>query len=314
MVCVSRVVCVFLLAGPAFGSVLLNDYIEQRVGSFSSAAQAATDARYDVAVWHIMEIWPGGSENRRWLYTEAWLEDAEAPYMQRVSSVTDNGDGSLMTRRFVIKEAERFLNTNRDQAAIPDRASIELTELQGCEAVVTRAGKGRFEGGTLGNRCGNGYKGASYAISRAVVTEAGMTNWDRGFNAAGEQVWGPAFGGYRFKRLGSDNSCSEPVRMLVYGNVFDRTKLGAYGRALAESGLYPGVGGYYEAVTPPLAVFEGDPPDSRAVIIARFPCLQAAKDFWYSDAYQKIRPIRAGAAEFEVIVLKAPPLPAYLED
>ncbi len=306
-------VWISLLAGPAFSSALLDDYMAQRTGSFSSAAQAAVDARYDVAVWHIVEIWPG-DDNERWLYVEAWLKDAEAPYMQRVSSVTDTDDGTLLARRFLIEDARAFLDANRNPAAMPDRAGVGLDELEGCEAVLTRAGKGRFEGGTVGNRCGNTYKGASYAISRAVLTEEGMTNWDRGFNAAGEQVWGPAFGGYQFKRLGADDECTEPVRMLVFGELFDRAKLGAYGRALAESGLYPQVGGYYEAVTPVLAVFEGNPPDNRAVIIARFPCLQAAKDFWYSDTYQEIRPLRKDAAEFEVIVLKAPPLPVYLED
>ena len=60
-------------------------------------------------------------------------------------------------------------------------------------------------------------------------------------------------------------------------------------------------------------MFEGDPPPGRGVIIARFPCLQAAKDFWYSNAYQAIRPLREGAAEFEVIVLGTPPLPDYLD-
>jgi hypothetical protein len=42
MVRIPIVVYAFLFAGPAFSSALLDDYIGQRVGSFSSAAQAAT--------------------------------------------------------------------------------------------------------------------------------------------------------------------------------------------------------------------------------------------------------------------------------
>ena len=54
------------------------------------------------------------------------------------------------------------------------------------------------------------------------------------------------------------------------------------------------------------------PLESRREIIARFPCLQAAKDFWYSDIYQnEIRPMRDGIATFEVIALGTPPMPAY---
>jgi uncharacterized protein (DUF1330 family) len=49
------------------------------------------------------------------------------------------------------------------------------------------------------------------------------------------------------------------------------------------------------------------------VVIARFPCLQAAQSFWHSDEYAKIRPLRAGISRFEVLVLPAPPLPAWAE-
>ena len=101
--------------------------------------------------------------------------------------------------------------------------------------------------------------------------------------------------------------------MLVYGDISDRSKFGAYGRALAESGLYPESGGYYEAISPALEVFEGDPPESRGVIIVRFPCAEAAQRFWYSDAYQsEIRPLREGIANFEVLLLRAPPIPDYV--
>lgn len=300
------------LAGHGAGaSTMLDEYIELRVGSFSSADQAAVDERYDVAIWHVREIWTG-DEERRWLYVESWLEDAEAPYMQRISSIADSGDGTLTSRRYTIGRPDDFLGAWKPGAEVPSRSAAKLSELAGCEAAIVRAGVQRFESATQGNRCKNRYKGASYALSRGVVTAEGMTNWDRGFDGDGNLVWGPAAGGYRFRPLDADRSCVKPVRMLVYGEISDRTKMRAYGQALAESGLYPRVNGYYEASTPALEVFEGEPPAGRGVIIARFPCLKAAQEFWYSDAYQAIRPLREGAAEFEVLVLPAPPLPAYL--
>ncbi len=60
------------------------------------------------------------------------------------------------------------------------------------------------------------------------------------------------------------------------------------------------------------ARFEGKPPPTRGVVISRFPCLEAAERFWYSDEYAEILPLREGIAEFEVIVLPAPPLPAWV--
>jgi uncharacterized protein (DUF1330 family) len=185
----------------------------------------------------------------------------------------------------------------------------ELAELHGCDAVVTRAGAGRFEGSTSGARCRNSYKGATYAISQSVLTADEMVNWDRGFDASGNLAWGPAAGGYRFRRVGETGACVQPVRMLVYGEIKDRKAFGAYVRAIAEAGLYAKTGGYYEAMSPALEVFEGSPPPERGVVIARFPCLEAAQRFWHSPEYAEIRKLREGIAEFEVLVLPVPPIP-----
>ncbi len=193
---------------------LLDEFIELRTGSFSSAMQASQDARYETA--RLAELGPG-----------------------------------------------------------------DLQELDGCAMTLTRAGTGRFEGSTFGNRCPNGYKGASYAISRSVI---------------------------------AGDTCDKSVRMLVYGEIEDRTAFGAYGRAVAESGLYARANAYYEAMTPPLEVFEGEPPPERGVIIARFPCIEAAREFWHSDIYADIRPLRDGIARFEVLLLPVPPIPSYYRD
>ena len=40
-----------------------------------SAARAAADERYGVAVWHVAEIWPD-REDGRWLYSENWFGEA----------------------------------------------------------------------------------------------------------------------------------------------------------------------------------------------------------------------------------------------
>ncbi|MDJ0929152.1 MAG: CpcT/CpeT family chromophore lyase [Gammaproteobacteria bacterium] len=302
------------LLSHATAANVLDDYINLRVGSFTSAAQAATDSRYDEITWHIVEIPVAGESEARWLYTESWIKDAEAPYMQRLSRVEQLPDESLLVRRYLVPDAEKFI----DAWQMPERfASIDvasLVELAGCELTVVAAGRGRFEGSTAGKNCANRYKNASYAISRNVTTADGMVNWDRGFNVNGDLVWGPASGGYHFRRVDAKNACVQPVRMLVYGEIRDRKQFGAYARAIATSELYPRNGGYYEALTPPVAVFEGTPPATRGVVIARFPCLEAARNFWYSDEYQQqIRPLRVGISDFEVLVLPAPPLPDYLD-
>ncbi|MEO1245028.1 MAG: CpcT/CpeT family chromophore lyase [Pseudomonadota bacterium] len=292
----------------------LDDYVELATGSFSTAAQAASDSRYDAVTWHIAEIWQDREDDGRWLYSESWIDGSERPYMQRLSRVSLAKDGSLLAERYILPDTASFVGAHRDTARFDALGIERLEKLEGCDGVLVRAGAKRFEGGTIGKRCGSRYKGASYAISHSTLRKDSMTNWDRGFNADGELVWGPAAGGYRFDRLDDVERCNKPVRMLVYGEIFDRAKFFAYVRAIADSGLYEKTGGYYEGITPPLEVFEGEPPPTRGVVISRFPCLEAAQAFWYSDEYEAIRPLRDGVSEFEVIVLPAPPLPEWVGD
>lgn len=290
----------------------LDDYMRLATGSFTSAAQAATDSRYDLITWHVAEIWNGDSE-QRWLYIESWMDAAEAPYMQRISRVQLQDDGTLRLQRYQLPETSRFVGAWQDPPRFSTLSPDALTKLNGCDIVLVRAGTDRFEGGTRGNDCRNSYKGAGYTISQSVLSTDEMWNWDRGFSQAGDLVWGPSAGGYRFRRAGADSQCVKPVRMLVYGEVHDRDRFLAYARAIAASSLYPDNDGYYEAITPALDVFEGDPPPGRAVLITRFPCLEAAQAFWHSDQYAKIRPLREGVADFEVLVLPAPPLPEWVD-
>ncbi len=299
------------LALNASGSELLDDYVQMRTGSFTSAAQAAVDSRYDTAIWHVGEIWRGASTEVRWLYAESWLLDAEAPYAQRIWKVMETG-GGIVVSGYRIGRPEAFLSAWKAEVAPPIRSEIELIALQGCDRYLARGGADRIEGGTLGNQCKNRYKGASYAISKVHMSPDELVNWDRGFDLSGNQVWGPEHGGYRFRRVGAE-VCAKPATMLVYGTIEDRERIVEYGKALAQSGLYPKNRGYYIASTPAATVFEGEPPPGRGVIIARFPCLQAAKNFWYSDEYAEIRKLRIGVAKFEVLVFEDPPKPAYVD-
>ena len=302
----------FLIAGGARADTL-DDYMELAVGEFSSAVQAENDSRYDAITWQIEEIWHGDPEGARWLYTESWMDGTDAPYMQRITRVVLNDDDSILLERFRIPDAKRFVSAWKEPDKFAALSVSDLVALPGCEAVLVRAGVDRFEGGTRGNQCRNAYKGASYAISTHTLMADEMINWDRGISAEGAHVWGPKHGGYRFHRKGADVSCTRPVRMLVYGEISDFPQFGAYARAIGESGLYPKTGGYYEAISPVIEVFEGDPPATRGVVIVRFPCEQAARDFWYSAEYAAIKPLREGISEFEVLLLKSPPVAAWAE-
>jgi len=108
----------------------------------------------------------------------------------------------------------------------------------------------------------------------------------------------------------------KPVIMVVRGLIHDMGRLRAYGQALAASGLYPALGGYYLNAPRAIAVFEGNVPKNESILMVRFPCLAHAKAFWNSRAYQDdVRPMRLdpSAGDFTVSVYPETAIPAYMD-
>jgi uncharacterized protein (DUF1330 family) len=102
---------------------------------------------------------------------------------------------------------------------------------------------------------------------------------------------------------------ASPVYLVVLGTVTDRAKMGAYAKALSDSGLYPKHAGHYLALGQPVTDLENWPA-GQSCVIAQFPDQAAAEAFWRSDQYQKeIKPLREGAGTFHVGLFPAFVLP-----
>lgn len=83
------------------------------------------------------------------------------------------------------------------------------------------------------------------------------------------------------------STCDAPVYMVIEGRTLDRERMMAYGRAIAESGIYEKLGGYYVTIPRPLEVFEGELPADYVNLTVRFPCIENARAFWNSKVYQQ---------------------------
>lgn len=108
---------------------------------------------------------------------------------------------------------------------------------------------------------------------------------------------------------------NKPVYMVVAGPTHDRARMQAYAKAIAESGIYAKLGGYYVNAPYPLATFEGTQPANYATLIVRFPCLANARAFWYSKVYQEtIKPLRLNpsAGDYTVTVYPEAALAPYM--
>jgi 2-iminobutanoate/2-iminopropanoate deaminase len=102
--------------------------------------------------------------------------------------------------------------------------------------------------------------------------------------------------------------CSEPVVMVVLGELsergFQRPADGSpgYGEQLRQSRLYERYEGWYLLSGRPAEVFEGRFDARRMLLAAEFPCLEAARQWYHSDDYTRIRKLRDGAGEFTIAV------------
>lgn len=105
-------------------------------------------------------------------------------------------------------------------------------------------------------------------------------------------------------------ACDKPVIMVVAGPTHDRARMLAYGKAIADSGLYREQGGYYVNVPQEIARFEGEAPTGYTTVMVRFPCLANAKAFWNSKVYQeRIKPLRLNPSAGDYIVTVYPEAP-----
>jgi uncharacterized protein (DUF1330 family) len=96
---------------------------------------------------------------------------------------------------------------------------------------------------------------------------------------------------------------NKPVLMIVAGPTHDRARMLAYGKAIADSGLYKKLGGYYVAAGRPIETFEGSPPPNYSTVVVRFPCLANARAFWNSREYQEtIKPLRLNPSAGDYLV------------
>ena len=109
----------------------------------------------------------------------------------------------------------------------------------------------------------------------------------------------------------SESTCDQSVIMVVSGPTHDRARMLAYGKAIADSGLYRQLGGYYVNLAFPQEVFEGNAPPGYVNLIVRFPCMANARAFWNSRVYQEqIKPLRLdpSAGDYIVAVYTEAPL------
>jgi CpeT protein len=165
-------------------------------GHYDSRDQAAADKSYFPIALAMVPIWPERNDGH-WLYVEQAIADtAEKPYRQRVYRVYNGEDGEVISEVYTFAEPERYVQGWRTGSLAGLREDM-LQPRTGC-AVHLRERGGLWQGATVGTRCASERSGAAYATAEVTLESGRMSSWDRGFDTAGNQVWGATTGAYVF--------------------------------------------------------------------------------------------------------------------
>jgi len=187
----------------ALAAVRADRLTQWLAGEFNSVDQAAAQPSY-------LEIQVLGCPidapelGARVLYVEqAVMPDSlDAPYRQRVYVVqaSDGDEVSASTTVYTLVDPDAAIglcDTNDRPTFGPD----DVTLRDGCGVnVAWDAASQSFAGGTDEDSCESTLNGATYATSEVEIRANGFDSWDRGYDDAGEQVWGAVDGAYEFDR------------------------------------------------------------------------------------------------------------------
>lgn len=176
---------------------LLVDYM---TGTFDSFEQSLNDAEYYNVVLQMHRVWTSNNSGV-WLYVEqAIAQNQQMPYRQRMYHLTQDRKGKNFTSTvYELSTPKQFVGQWKNTDLWAKITPKDLILRDGCAIVLKKADKG-FVGSTKQQECASNLRGASYATSEVSVTANAISSWDRGFNDAGEQVWGAEKGPYIFKK------------------------------------------------------------------------------------------------------------------
>lgn len=93
----------------------------------------------------------------------------------------------------------------------------------------------------------------------------------------------------------------EPAAYIIFhSSVTDYDALRQYGRAMVP--VMERFGGRFLVLADQAEAIEGEP-DTRRLAVIQFPSVQAARDFWDSEAYREAKALRADAGQFDVVLV-----------
>lgn len=175
-------------------------------GSWTSREQSV-DPRYDWVESETVRILAHRTDGV-WLYQENAIlasssdevpsaDAKDRPYFQIVIQLQSIGPEAVHSTTYRIETPEARAGARGLWKSEGEGFDASWIGGAACMNEQKRVAEGFWTGEA---HCPNTYKGAVKVDSRSIRTPDSYVNWDRGFDAEGQYVWGPVSGGYIFLR------------------------------------------------------------------------------------------------------------------
>lgn len=182
--------------------VSLEQFAGLMTGSFSSQQHSEQDSSFSDVRLEMARVWPEAAVGI-WLYVEqADAAALGAPYRQRVYHLTAEPEGGFRSTIYALPENPlSYAGAWRDDQPLEGLTPSQLILREGCDVFLRSDSIGRVLGKTKEGECTSTLNGAAYATTEIRLIDDQLLSLDRGFNEAGEQVWGSTEGAYVFDRV-----------------------------------------------------------------------------------------------------------------
>jgi hypothetical protein len=179
-------------------STELKELVNIMQGHYSSEKQALADKDYYNISLRMTPIWK--SKGNYLFVEQAIFDKQDKPYRVRIYKVSQRGN-EFISEIYTLKDEKAWIGKWATPEVYDQLTEADIELKSGCEVVLKRTGKNRFEGATGDKTCPSELRGASWANSKVTVTKNMILSWDQGFDKDGKQVWGATKGGYEFIKI-----------------------------------------------------------------------------------------------------------------
>lgn len=200
-------------AAPSYAEVVnvpiqqqVNEVATHLVGAMDTSAQAkATPGAPNVRITTCkVQVQNAADVNRPdavFLYQEQALTNKlELPYRQRFLRIAPTSNNlKIESAAFKPPTPKAWIglcSQPETQRNVPRRDLGEFT----CSVFLQRTGK-NYVGETAPGGCPSNFRGAARITNRIILHQTGMDTLDRGYDAAGKQIWGAKEQPYQFRWL-----------------------------------------------------------------------------------------------------------------